>query len=350
MNKSILVTGGRGFIGTNFIFHHLKSHDDTIINLDKLTYASTRVLEKNDRHIFVKGDIADEKLCQNLLFQFRPWAVVNFAAESHVDRSIHFPDDFLKTNILGTHKLLKSVFGYWKHLSSEKQEEFRFLHISTDEVYGSLAFGKPAFKESTPYRPNSPYSASKASSDHLVRAYTQTYGLPAIITNCSNNYGPYQFPEKLIPLTICNCLKGEKLPIYGDGLQIRDWLYVIDHCEALSLILKLGKVSENYNIGGDCQRTNLEIVHTICDILDELGPHPNGLSYCMQISHVKDRLGHDRRYAINNEKIKKELGWIPKENLNSGLEKTVNWYLNNSTWIKNVTGKDYKQWFELQCI
>jgi dTDP-glucose 4,6-dehydratase len=345
---SILVTGGAGFIGSNFVLDWFNHHEEPLINLDKLTYAGNienlQSLEEDGRHRFVRGDIGDKNLVNALLAEHRPRAIVNFAAESHVDRSIHGPEDFIQTNVVGTFHLLETVRNYWNTLPEEKKAGFRFLHVSTDEVYGSLNKDAPAFSETSRYEPNSPYSASKAASDHLVRAYHHTYGLPVLTTNCSNNYGPYHFPEKLIPLVIHNALAGEPLPIYGDGQQIRDWLYVKDHCSAIRRVLAAGKAGETYNIGGWNEKANLDVVHTLCDILDELQPRPDGRSYRTQITFVKDRPGHDRRYAIDATKLERELGWKPAETFESGIRKTVRWYLDNPDWVRNVTSGTYRDW------
>ncbi len=349
---SILVTGGAGFIGANFTLDWLSQHDEPVINLDKLTYAGNlenlAAVQGDARYVFVRGDIGDIELVGRLLIEHRPRAVINFAAESHVDRSIHGPGEFIQTNIVGTFHLLESVRGYWNEQDRNTQERFRFLHVSTDEVYGSLPRGAPAFSETNRYEPNSPYSASKASSDHLVRAYHHTYGLPVLTTNCSNNYGPYHFPEKLIPLCILNALAGKALPIYGDGLQVRDWLYVKDHCSAIRLVLDGGRVGETYNIGGWNEKTNLEVVHTLCAILDELKPREDGRSYKSQITFVKDRPGHDRRYAMNAGKLERELGWKPQESFETGLRKTIVWYLENQSWVVNVTSGAYRNWVKKQ--
>jgi dTDP-glucose 4,6-dehydratase len=345
----ILVTGGAGFIGSNFVHEWLRNNDENIINLDKLTYAGN--LEnlsqhKNDsRHIFVKGDIGDNTLVSELFYKYRPRAVINFAAESHVDRSIHGPEDFIQTNVVGTFHLLEAVRAYWSDAEDHDKANFRFLHVSTDEVYGSLSESDPAFTETNRYEPNSPYSASKAASDHLVRAYHHTYGLPVLTTNCSNNYGPYHFPEKLIPLIIHNALAGKNLPIYGDGQQIRDWLYVTDHCSAIRRVLDAGRIGETYNVGGWNEMANIEVVKTLCAILDELSPRGDGLSYDTQITYVADRPGHDRRYAIDARKIEKELGWKPVETFETGIRKTVQWYLANQSWVSNITSGAYRQWF-----
>jgi dTDP-glucose 4,6-dehydratase len=346
----ILVTGGAGFIGANFVLDWLAQSDEAIINLDALTYAgnlqSLASLGADKRHIFVQGDIGDSTLVGDLLAQNRPRSIINFAAESHVDRSIHGPEDFIQTNIVGTFRLLEAVRVYWGGLNSEVKQRFRFLHVSTDEVYGSLAKNEPAFSETRRYEPNSPYSASKAASDHLVRAYHHTYGLPVLTTNCSNNYGPYHFPEKLIPLMIINALAGKPLPIYGDGQQIRDWLYVKDHCGAIRLVLEAGRVGEVYNIGGCNEKPNIEIVHTVCALLDELRPRIDGKSYREQIAYVTDRPGHDRRYAIDAGKIERELGWKPAETFETGIRKTVQWYLDNQGWVSNVQSGAYRTWVE----
>ncbi|MEI7430777.1 MAG: dTDP-glucose 4,6-dehydratase [Betaproteobacteria bacterium] len=346
----ILVTGGAGFIGANFILDWLREGDEPVLNLDVLTYAgnleSLAGLAGDSRYAFVQGDIGDQALIDGLLEKHRPRAVINFAAESHVDRSIHGPGEFIQTNIVGTFKLLESVRAYFSALSDVEKLKFRFLHVSTDEVYGSLAKDDPAFTETHRYEPNSPYSASKAASDHLVRAYHHTYGLPVVTTNCSNNYGPYQFPEKLIPLMIVNALAGKSLPIYGDGQQIRDWLYVSDHCAAIRRVLEAGKLGEVYNIGGWNEKSNLEIVHAICDLLGELRPRADGKSYREQITYVTDRPGHDRRYAIDATKIERELGWKPAETFATGIRKTVQWYLDNPNWIDHVQSGAYREWLE----
>lgn len=348
----IIVTGGAGFIGTNFIYTLLEDIDEPIINLDALTYAGNLEnlagLRHDERHIFIRGDIGDSALVGHLLCEHKPRAIVNFAAESHVDRSIHGPEDFIQTNIVGTFWLLEAARGYWNGLGDSERQRFRFLHVSTDEVYGTLGEADPAFKETNRYEPNSPYSASKAASDHLVRAYHHTYGLPVLTTNCSNNYGPYQFPEKLIPLVIHNALAGKLLPIYGDGRQIRDWLYVEDHCRAVRRVLEGGRVGETYNIGGWNEKTNLEVVHTLCAILDELRPRPDGKNYSTQITYVTDRPGHDHRYAIDVTKIERELDWKPEETFDSGIRKTVLWYLDNQKWVNNVTSGTYRDWLEKQ--
>jgi dTDP-glucose 4,6-dehydratase len=344
----ILVTGGAGFIGANFVLDWLAQHDEPVINLDKLTYAGNletlASLQGDARHVFVQGDIGDAALVSRLLAEHRPRAVVNFAAESHVDRSIHGPEDFIQTNIVGTFHLLESVRAYWGGLPGAEREAFRFLHVSTDEVYGSLGKDDPAFTENHRYEPNSPYSASKAASDHLVRAYHHTYGLPVLTTNCSNNYGPYHFPEKLIPLMIVNALAGKALPVYGDGMQIRDWLYVKDHCSAIRRVLEAGRLGEVYNVGGWNEKPNIEIVHTVCALLDELRPRADGQPYAAQISYVTDRPGHDRRYAIDARKLEAELGWKPAETFESGIRKTVQWYLNNPDWVAHVQSGAYREW------
>ncbi len=343
----ILVTGGAGFIGSNFILDWLAQSDEKIINLDKLTYAGNlqnlSSLTDDRRYIFVQGDIGDINLVEKLLIEYQPRAIINLAAESHVDRSIHGPEDFIQTNILATFRLLETVRNYWHDLQDAAKRRFRFLHVSTDEVYGSLVQNEPAFTEEHRYAPNSPYSASKAASDHLVRAYFHTYGLPVLTTNCSNNYGPFQFPEKLIPLMIANALAGKSLPIYGDGLQIRDWLYVADHCSALRRVLEAGALGETYNVGGWNEKTNMEIVHTICNLLKELNPDSN---FHDLITYVKDRPGHDRRYAINAMKIERELNWKPMETFETGIRKTIHWYLNNQQWIADVQTGAYREWMD----
>jgi len=350
MKPTIFVTGGAGFIGANFVIDWMRAEGTAVVNLDKLSYAgnleSLSPLAGDDRHIFVQGDIGDAALMAQLLESHRPRAIVNFAAESHVDRSIHGPRDFIQTNIVGTFELLESVRGYWNGLGDDEKKGFRFLHVSTDEVYGSLHKSDPAFSETNRYEPNSPYSASKAASDHLVRAYHHTYGLPVLTTNCSNNYGPLQFPEKLIPLMIVNALAGGPLPVYGDGQQIRDWLYVGDHCSAIRRVLESGRIGETYNIGGWNEKPNIEIVHTICDLLDAIRPKPDGGSYRSQIKTVTDRPGHDRRYAIDARKIERELGWRPAETFESGIRKTLHWYLENEAWIANVQSGAYREWVE----
>lgn len=344
----ILTTGGAGFIGSNFVLDWFAASNEALVNLDMLTYAGNlenlASLRDNPQHVFVKGDIGDVDLVLQLLKEHRPRAVVNFAAESHVDRSIHGPGDFIQTNIVGTFHLLEAVREYWNGLPEQGKAEFRFLHVSTDEVYGSLGKDDPAFRETNRYEPNSPYSASKAASDHLVRAYHHTYGLPVLTTNCSNNYGPYHFPEKLIPLCIQNALGGKPLPIYGDGQQIRDWLYVKDHCSAIRRVLEAGKIGEVYNVGGWNEKANLEVVGTLCEILDELSPRVDGKSYKTQIAFVTDRPGHDRRYAIDATKLERELGWKPAETFETGIRKTVRWYLDNQEWAGNVASGAYREW------
>jgi dTDP-glucose 4,6-dehydratase len=345
---TILVTGGAGFIGSNFVIDWLAGSSEKVVNLDVLTYAGNpdnlAGLKGDPRHVFVKAGIGDFDLVARLLAEHRPRAIVNFAAESHVDRSIHGPEDFIQTNIVGTFRLLEAVRAYWGGLEGDEKEAFRFLHVSTDEVYGSLGKEDPAFTETHRYEPNSPYSASKAASDHLVRAYHHTYGLPVLTTNCSNNYGPYHFPEKLIPLVIHNALAGKPLPIYGDGQQIRDWLYVKDHCSAIRRVLEAGRLGETYNVGGWNEKPNLDVVHTLCDILDELQPRADGQSYRTQITFVKDRPGHDQRYAIDASKLERELGWKPAETFETGIRKTVRWYLDHQAWVQNVTSGAYREW------
>ncbi|MBE5074525.1 dTDP-glucose 4,6-dehydratase [Erythrobacteraceae bacterium E2-1 Yellow Sea] len=346
----VLVTGGAGFIGSNFVLDWVRNRDDGVINLDALTYAGNLEnlagISANPKHTFIKGSIGDRELVRDILTKYRPKAVVNFAAESHVDRSIHDPSAFIQTNVVGTYHLLEAVAEYWNDCEADERAEFRFLHVSTDEVYGSLDENSPAFTEDSRYEPNSPYSASKAASDHLVRAYHHTYGLPTLTTNCSNNYGPYHFPEKLIPLCIHNALKGTALPIYGDGRQIRDWLYVLDHCRAIRRVLDAGQVGQTYNIGGRAEMANIDVVKTLCRILDERRPRADGKSYSAQITFVADRPGHDRRYAIDAAKMERELGWTPEETFISGLRKTVEWYLNNENWVRNVTSGNYRNWME----
>lgn len=348
----ILVTGGAGFIGANFVLDWLALHDEPIVNLDVLTYAGNlqnlSSVWNDPRHVFVKGSIADYDLVEELLRSHRPRAILNFAAESHVDRSIHGPEEFIQTNIVGTFRLLEATRGFLAAQDEAFRKSFRFLHVSTDEVYGSLAPVEAAFSEDRKYEPNSPYSASKAASDHLVRAYHHTYGLPVLTTNCSNNYGPHHFPEKLIPLVILNALSGKQIPIYGDGMQVRDWLFVKDHCSAIQRVLESGKVGETYNVGGKNELTNLSVVNTLCEILDELRPLPHGASYKAQISFVRDRPGHDRRYAINAAKIERELDWRPSETFDTGIRKTVEWYLANDAWVENVTSGSYRQWIDRQ--
>ena len=349
---TILITGAAGFIGANFVLDWLAQSKEPVVNLDKLTYAGNletlASVQGDDRHIFVQGDIGNNELVARLLAQHQPRAVINFAAESHVDRSIHSPDDFIQTNIVGTFRLLEAVRAYWGNLPSEDKAAFRLLHVSTDEVYGSLGAGDAAFTEQHRYEPNSPYSASKAASDHLVRAYHHTYGLPVLTTNCSNNYGPYHFPEKLIPLMIVNALAGKPLPVYGDGMQIRDWLYVKDHCSAIRRVLEAGKLGEVYNIGGWNEKPNIDIVNTVCALLDELRPRADGASYNTQISYVKDRPGHDRRYAIDASKIERDLGWKPAETFDTGIRKTVQWYLAHPEWVANVQSGAYRDWVQTQ--
>ena len=349
---SVLITGGAGFIGANFVLDWVANTDEKIVNLDKLTYAgnleSLASLNNHPQHVFVQGDIGDSSLLPKLLTEHQPRAVLNFAAESHVDRSIHGPGEFIETNIVGSFRLLESVRGYWQALSAEAQSKFRFLHVSTDEVYGSLTPQDPAFTEKHPYEPNSPYSASKAASDHLVRAWHHTYGLPVLTTNCSNNYGPLHFPEKLIPLMIVNALAGKPLPVYGDGMQVRDWLYVKDHCSAIRRVLEGGRLGETYNVGGWNEKPNIEIVNTVCALLDELRPRSDGQSYATQITYVKDRPGHDRRYAIDARKLEKELGWKPAETFETGIRKTVAWYLENTEWVAHVQSGAYREWVSKQ--
>jgi dTDP-glucose 4,6-dehydratase len=344
----ILVTGGAGFIGSNFILQWLASEDSRVVNLDKLTYAGNPAnladLVGNDRYVFARGDINDSRLVSELLLLHKPMAIVHLAAESHVDRSIHNAQDFIRTNIEGTFQLLQAAHQYWTELAGNDKDSFRFLHVSTDEVYGSLGPQDPAFTEKTPFAPNSPYAASKAASDHLVRAFHHTYGMPTLTTNCSNNYGPYQFPEKLIPLMIHNATCGKALPVYGDGLNVRDWLYVTDHCEAIRQVLRKGRTGECYNIGGNSERSNIEVVREICSILSELRP---GAGYESLITYVKDRPGHDRRYAMDCTKIRSELGWTPRESFSSGLRKTVHWYLEHEDWISSVTSGAYREWIDL---
>ena len=349
---TILVTGAAGFIGSNFVLDWLEQSNEPVVNLDLLTYAGNlenlKELEGDPRHQFVRGNIGDRNLVANLLADTKPRAVINFAAESHVDRSIHGPGEFIQTNIVGTFNLLECVRGYWNDLPADQKAAFRFLHVSTDEVYGSLSKEDPPFSETNQYEPNSPYSASKAASDHLVRAWHHTYGLPVLTTNCSNNYGPYHFPEKLIPLCILNALNARPLPIYGDGQQIRDWLYVKDHCSAIRRVLEAGKLGETYNVGGWNEKANLDVVNTLCAILDELKPRSDGQSYKTQITFVQDRPGHDRRYAIDARKLEKELGRKPQETFETGIRKTVQWYLDNQEWVKHVTSGEYRHWLEKQ--
>jgi dTDP-glucose 4,6-dehydratase len=344
----ILVTGGAGFIGANFVLDWLAQGAEPVVNLDKLTYAGNlgnlAALKDDPRHVFVRGDIGDAALVASLLAQHRPRAIVNFAAESHVDRSIHGPAAFIATNVVGTFELLEAVRAHWAALPDAERAAFRFLHVSTDEVYGSLGPSDPAFSETTPYAPNSPYSASKAASDHLVRAYHHTYGLPVLTTNCSNNYGPLQFPEKLVPLMITNALAGKPLPVYGDGQNVRDWLYVGDHCAAIRAVLAGGRVGETYNVGGNAEMKNLDVVRTLCRILGDLAP---GRDYAAQVAFVKDRPGHDRRYAIDATKIRRELGWTPAETFDSGIRRTVCWFLDHGDWLAAVTSGEYQQWISL---
>ena len=348
----ILVTGGAGFIGSNFVLDWLNGSEEPVVNLDKLTYAGNlhnlHSVQGDERHIFVQGDIGDRALLDKLLAEHKPRAIVHFAAESHVDRSIHGPEDFIQTNVVGTLRLLEATRAYWNGLEGEAKSGFRFLHVSTDEVYGSLEKTDPAFTETHNFEPNSPYSASKAASDHLVRAWYHTYGLPVLTTNCSNNYGPYHFPEKLIPLMIVNALAGKSLPVYGDGMQIRDWLYVKDHCSAIRRVLQGGQLGETYNVGGWNEMPNIEIVQRVCSLLDQLRPRADGKRYAEQITYVKDRPGHDRRYAIDARKLEKELGWKPAETFDSGIEKTVQWYLDNQEWVQQVQSGVYKDWVNKQ--
>jgi dTDP-glucose 4,6-dehydratase len=347
-----LVTGGAGFIGSNFVLHWIRNEASSIVNLDKLTYAGNPAnlasIASDRRHKFIQGDICDRDLVAELLITYRPCAIVHFAAESHVDRSIHGPDDFIRTNVNGTFSLLEESRAYWSGLDEEEKAGFRFLHVSTDEVYGSLAVADPAFSENTRYAPNSPYSASKAASDHLVRAYHHTYGLPVLTTNCSNNYGPFQFPEKLIPLAILHAIGGKPIPVYGDGQNVRDWLFVIDHCEAIRTVLARGTIGETYNVGGRNELKNLDVVNAICAALDELRPNDPIVPHRDLITFVKDRPGHDRRYAMNVHKIESELGWRPKETFETGIRKTVEWYLANEGWIESVTSGSYRQWMATQ--
>jgi dTDP-glucose 4,6-dehydratase len=349
---TILVTGGAGFIGSNFVLHWLSNACSDVFNLDKLTYAGNPAnltsLSANQHYKFVQGDICDRDLVADLLATHRPRAIVHFAAESHVDRSIHGPDDFIRTNVNGTFSLLEEARAYWSAMNAEEKSAFRFLHVSTDEVYGSLGPNDPAFSEITRYAPNSPYSASKAASDHLVRAYHHTYGVPVLTTNCSNNYGPFQFPEKLIPLVILHAIDGKPIPVYGDGQNVRDWLYVTDHCEAIRAVLTRGRPGQTYNIGGHNELTNMEVVNTICSVLDELRPNDPVVPHSKLITFVKDRPGHDRRYAMDVAKIEAELGWQPKETFESGIRKTIRWYLENDAWIQGVTSGSYRQWMATQ--
>lgn len=348
----ILVTGGAGFIGANFVLDWLAHVNEHVVNIDKLTYAGNlenlASLQGDARHVFVQADIGDSAKLAQLLAEHQPRAVVNFAAESHVDRSIHGPEDFIQTNVVGTFRLLEAVRAYWNGLEGEAKSAFRFLHVSTDEVYGTLAPTDPAFTEDNNYEPNSPYSASKAASDHLVRAWHHTYGLPVLTTNCSNNYGPLHFPEKLIPLVIVNALAGKPLPIYGDGMQVRDWLYVRDHCSAIRRVLEAGQLGETYNVGGWNEMANIDIVKTVCSLLDELRPRADGKAYADQITYVSDRPGHDRRYAIDARKLERELGWKPAETFETGIRKTVQWYLANPEWVANVQSGAYRDWVQKQ--
>ena len=350
--ETILVTGGAGFIGSNFVLHWLKEESASIINVDKLTYAGNPAnlasVAHDARYEFLQGDICDRDFISALLLARRPRAMVHFAAESHVDRSIHGPDDFIRTNVNGTFRLLEEARAYWAGLGREEKEAFQFLHVSTDEVYGSLGPNEPAFTETTRYAPNSPYSASKAASDHLVRAYFHTYGLPVLTTNCSNNYGPFQFPEKLIPLVILHAVSGKPIPVYGDGQNVRDWLFVTDHCEAIRTVLADGKIGETYNIGGKNELKNLDVVNTICSVLDELRPRDPVVPHAQLIKFVTDRPGHDRRYAMNTAKIEAELGWQPQETFSTGIRKTVEWYLNHEAWVQSVTSGSYRQWMAKQ--
>ncbi len=347
----ILVTGGAGFIGANFVIDWLAHDTPPVVTLDKLTYAGNLAnlsgLKNDPRHIFVNGDINDRPLLNRLLQKYQPQAIVHFAAESHVDRSIHGPGDFIQTNVVGTFTLLEAVRAYWSSLEAPEKNRFRFLHVSTDEVYGSLQANDPAFSETHAYAPNSPYAASKAASDHLARSWFHTYGLPVITTNCSNNYGPYQFPEKLIPLMIVNAVAGKPLPVYGDGSNVRDWLYVTDHCSAIRRVLEAGTVGATYNIGGWNEKPNIDIVHTVCALLDELQPRADGKPYREQINFVADRPGHDRRYAIDAGKLERELGWKPAETFDTGIRKTVAWYLQHQDWVANVQSGAYRQWVDL---
>jgi dTDP-glucose 4,6-dehydratase len=349
---TILVTGGAGFIGSNFVLDWLAQSDERVVNLDKLSYAGNlqnlASLKDDEHHVFVKGDIGDSALVDSLLAEHQPRAVVNFAAESHVDRSIHGPAEFIQNNIVGTFNLLESVRKWWSAAAKKQQQDFRFLHVSTDEVYGSLTKDEPAFTESHPHEPNSPYSASKAASDHLVRAWHHTYGLPVLTTNCSNNYGPYHFPEKLIPLMIVNALAGKPLPVYGDGLQVRDWLYVKDHCSAIRRVLESGRLGQTYNIGGWNEQPNIGIVRKVCALLDQWQPRADGKAYETQMTFVVDRPGHDRRYAIDARKIESELGWKPAETFETGIAKTVRWYLDHQDWVANVQSGAYREWLQAQ--
>ena len=350
--ETILVTGGAGFIGSNFVLRWLKEESGNIINVDKLTYAGNPAnlasVAHDSRYKFLQGDICDRDFFSELLISRRPRAIVHFAAESHVDRSIHGPDDFIRTNVDGTFRLLEEARAYWAGLSAQDKQAFRFLHVSTDEVYGSLGPNEPAFTETTRYAPNSPYSSSKAASDHLVRAYFHTYGLPVLTTNCSNNYGPFQFPEKLIPLVILHAVSGKPIPVYGDGQNVRDWLFVTDHCEAIRTVLADGKIGETYNIGGRNELKNLDVVNMICSVLDELRPGDPVVPHAQLIKFVADRPGHDRRYAMNTAKIEAELGWKPRETFSTGIRKTVEWYLDNEAWVQSVISGNYQQWMAKQ--
>ena len=350
MQNRILVTGGAGFIGSNFVLSWLKSQSSALTNLDQLTYAGNPAnlaeVEGDGRYQLVRGDICDRRLVASLLNEIQPRAIVHFAAERHVDRSIDSPGEFMRTNVDGTFTLLEQTRHYWLNLSPEERERFRFLHVSTDEVYGSLGPDDPAFREETPYAPNSPYAASKASSDHLVRAYYHTYGLPTLTTNCSNNYGPFQFPEKMMPLMILNALDGSSLPVYGDGANVRDWLYVEDHCAAIRVVLESGRPGECYNIGGSSERKNIDVVHAICDLVDQMAPALESGPRRGLITYVRDRPGHDRRYAIDASKIRRELGWTPAEQFESGLRKTVRWYLDHPSWVSSVRSGDYLEWID----
>ncbi|QIN62882.1 dTDP-glucose 4,6-dehydratase [Caballeronia sp. SBC1] len=345
----ILVTGGAGFIGANFVLGWLNASSEAVLNVDKLTYAGNlgtlKSVQSSPKHIFARVDICDRAAMDALLSQHKPRAVLHFAAESHVDRSVHGPAEFVQTNVVGTFTLLEAALAYWKTLPDADQSAFRLLHVSTDEVFGSLSSGDAPFSETTPYAPNSPYSATKAASDHLVRAYRHTYGLPVVTTHCSNNYGPYQFPEKLIPLVIGNALSGKPLPVYGDGQNIRDWLYVGDHCAAIREVLAHGRPGETYNVGGWNEKSNLDVVHAVCDLLDRLKTKPSG-SYRDQITFVADRPGHDRRYAIDARKLELELGWRPAETFETGIEKTVRWYLDNQAWVDEVASGEYRKWLD----
>lgn len=351
INKTIFVTGGAGFIGANFVLDWLRVSNDNIVNIDKLTYAGNVLnldeIKHDHRHLFIRVDIGDKLQIRNLLSEYKPSAVINFAAESHVDRSIHGPDDFIQTNVVSTQRLLDEVRAYWQNLPTVTAEQFRFLHVSTDEVYGTLGPQDPPFTETTAYSPNSPYAASKAASDHLVRAYHHTYGLPVLTTNCSNNYGQFQFPEKLIPLIILNAIQGKALPVYGTGDNIRDWLYVSDHCEAIRVVLEHGKPGETYNIGGNTERRNIDVVNEICTILDELHPQSPVKPHKKLITFVKDRPGHDWRYAVDASKLKNELGWEPRVKFTDGLRKTVQWYLDNPQWVAQIVSGEYRQWVEM---